>query len=108
MEDKDFIELMYKRLNELHNERIDLDEEARIQLMILKHFKTTLIEFVTQSTKDKIFFTRELITQEVCNLDLRHAIDDEIILLVARKGYKYLEAESTYSVLVFKKHGCNN
>lgn len=103
MKDKDFVQSVQEKLHELHVHRIELDEKARIANIFLKGFKSSLMEFIDNSTEEKILFTREMITSEPCDYNLRQGMDDDLIVEIVHKGYRYIKEESTSSELVFQK-----
>ena len=103
MKDKDFVQSVQEKLHELHVHRIELNEKARIANIFLKGFKSSLMEFIDNSTEEKILFTREMITSEPCDYNLRQGMDNDLIVEIVRKGYRYIEKESTSSELVFQK-----
>lgn len=103
MKDKDFVQSVQEKLHELHVHRIELNEKARIANIFLKGFKSSLMEFIDNSTEEKILFTREMITSEPCDYNLRQGMDNDLIVEIVRKGYRYVEEESTSSKLVFQK-----
>lgn len=103
MKDKDFVQSVQEKLHELHVHRIELDEKARIANIFLKGFKSSLMEFIDNSSEDKILFTREMIISEPCDYNLRQGMDNDLIVEIVRKGYRYIEEESTSSELVFQK-----
>lgn len=81
----------------------EINKRARVATIALKLFKTTLLEFLVQSTEERIVFTRDQVIEEECDYDLLHEMSNEMIVDILHKGYKYLEQESTSSKLVFKK-----
>lgn len=106
MKDKDFVQSVQEKLHELHVHRIELDEKARIANICLKNFKPTLLDFLNNcnnSIEEKIYFTREMIISEPCDYNLRQGMDNDLIVEIVRKGYRYIEEESTSSELVFQK-----
>lgn len=103
MEDKKFIQATQEIMSELQISTKEANERARVATIILKLFKTTLLEFLLQTTEERIIFTRDQVIEEECDYDLRQEMSNEIIVDVLRKGYKYLEQESTSSELVFQK-----
>lgn len=103
MEDKNFIQIAQEIMSELQTSTKEINERARVATRVLKLFKTTLLEFLVQSTEERIVFTRNQVIQEECDYDLRQEMSDEIIVDALHKGYKYLEQESTSGKLVFKK-----
>ena len=44
-----------------------------------------------------------MITSEPCDYNLLQGIDNDLIVEIVRKGYRYIEEESTSSELVFQK-----
>ena len=103
MEDKDFIQYMKTKINELREQRLELDEIARIELIFLKEFRPKLMTFLDKKKEKKVYFTREMVTPEECNYNLRQEMCDELIFDVLHKGYKYIPEESTSSQLVFER-----
>lgn len=106
MEDNDIISFVYKRLNDCQRQRLKDNERARIANICLKNFKPTLLDFLNNcnnSIEEKIYFTREMIISEPCDYNLRQGMDNDLIVEIVRKGYRYIEEESTSSELVFQK-----
>ena len=100
MEDKDFMQM---KIDEFRNQRLELDEIARIELIFLKEFIVKLMTFFDESKEEKVYFTRKMVTSEECNYDLRREMCNELISDILHKGYKYISKESTSSQLVFEK-----
>ena len=100
MEDKDFMQM---KIDEFRNQRLELDEIARIELIFLKEFRVKLMTFFDESKEEKVYFTRKMVTSEECNYDLRREMCNELISDILHKGYKYISKESTSSQLVFEK-----
>lgn len=103
MDDKVFVQNAQKILSELQTSTKEINEIARVSTIVLKSFKSTLLEFLIQSTEERIVFTRDQVIQEECEYDLRQEMSNEMIVDILHKGYMYLEEESTSSKLVFKK-----
>ena len=55
--DKNFIKCVRDKLYELHKPQIELNEKARIANIFLKGFKSSLMEFIDNSTEEKILFS---------------------------------------------------
>lgn len=101
---KNFIQTTKQNLCKLHAQRIEFDETAQIANIFLIKFKPTLLDFLNNnSIEEKICFTREMIISEPCDYDLRQGMDNDLIVEIVRKGYRYIEEESTSSELVFQK-----
>lgn len=100
---KNFIQTTKQILCKLHAQRIEFDETAKIANTFLKNFKPTLLDFLNNSIEEKIYFTREMIISEPCDYNLRQGMDNDLIVEIVRKGYRYIEEESTSSELVFQK-----
>ena len=103
MKDKDFVQSVQEKLHELHVHRIELEEKARIANIFFKNFKPSLMDFLDHSIEEKVSFTREMIISEPCDYNLRQGMDNDLILEIVRKGYRYIEEVSTSSELVFQK-----
>lgn len=103
MDDKKFIQDAQEIMNELQTSTKEINERAKVATKVLKLFKTTLLEFLIQSTEEMIVFTRDQVIQEECDYDLRQEMSNEMIVDILHNGYKYLEQESTSGKLVFQK-----
>ena len=103
MDDKEFIQIAQEIMSGSQTSTKEINERARVATIVLKLFKTTLLELLVQSTEERIAFTRDLVVQEECDYDLRQEMSNEMIVDILHKGYKYLEQESTAGKLVFQK-----
>lgn len=103
MDDKEFIQIAQEIMSGVQTSTKEINERARVATIVLKLFKTTLLEFLAQSTEEMTVFTRDQVIQEECDYDLRQEMSNEMIVDILHKGYMYLEEESTSSKLVFKK-----
>ena len=100
---KNFMQSTKQNLCKLHAQRIEFDETAQIANIFLIKFKPTLLDFLNNSIEEKICFTREMIISEPCDYNLRQGMDDDLIVEIVHKGYRYIKEESTSSELVFQK-----
>ena len=103
MEDKEFMQFMQTGIDEFCNQINGIDEIARIELIFLKEFRPKLMIFLDENKEEKVYFTREMVTLEECNYDLRREMCNDLISDVLHKGYKYISEESTSSQLVFER-----
>lgn len=91
-------------LIERANQRIaEYDDKARIELIVLQNFKPTLYSLLECNKEDEFLLRLEDLTTEECNIDLRDLIDAEVRRELYRKGYDYIENQSDYNKLLFRK-----
>lgn len=81
----------------------ELDDSARIELIVLQNFKPTLYSLLESNKEDEFLLRLEDFTTEECNIDLRTLIDAEVRRELYRKGYDYIENQSDYNKLLFRK-----
>lgn len=103
MEDQKFIDFVTEKVGELHTQRLNNEDKARIDKIFERNFIPTLFDFLERSTENKVAFTREIITKEDSDYDLLQEMNDTLIVEIYYKGYKFIEEESTPDTLVFQR-----
>lgn len=103
MKDQELIDFVTEKVGELHTQRLNNEDKARIDKIFERNFIPTLFDFLERSTENKVAFTREIITKEDSDYNLLQEMNDTLIVEIYYKGYKFIEKESTPDTLVFQR-----
>ncbi len=103
MKGQEIIDFVTEEMGKLRAKRLEDEEKARIDLLFERNFKPTLFGFLECSKEPKVAFTRGMVTNEKCDYNLLQMIDDTLKAEIYRKGYKFVEEESTPDTLVFQR-----
>ena len=109
MTDKEFIDYANATLQELHTQRMQLEEQARVTLIIEKKFKPMFFRLLEEHKfMERIWIFKKDFLDESDNIDIRKCMSDELINIAAEKGFIYILQHSTSDSLDFHKTETKN
>lgn len=102
--EKEFIDWVERVIQKADEKVCQANEAARIDLIFMKKFKSTLMNHINSNIgKKEIRFEKTEVLQKEDNYNIRSGMDDDLINEVARKGYIYRGDLSSSDCLVFQQ-----
>ena len=102
-EDEIFMEHLKEQLKRLHQQRLQEELNAAIELFFLKYFESDLLKLIEENGSEIKVFNKEQFIGVPCTYDMRRCMSDDLIVKIASLGYDYLAMYSDSNGLYFKK-----
>ena len=105
MNDKEFTNFVIEQCEQLHHERIMLEQQAKVNLDFMRLLKKKLILHIENHKNDDIIqFKCEDVLESPCPCDIRQYMDSDLINELATKGYTYIQETSTRKVITLSNN----
>lgn len=106
MSDEKFINFITEQCKKLHQDRIMMEQKAKVSIDFMRLFRNKLILHIEKHKNERIVrFRRKDVLESPCSCDIRQYMDNDLINELATKGYAYLhEASSCETIVLSNKN----